>query len=265
MGARNNRLLRFEMARIVRGRLLLALVAIFLMFAGVTFLLAPTLGGTYGLGRDTALVMMAYNSFSQFSMIVLGSVYAYAFSGLPERYLRLLPAARDIPRPSADGPLRFAPRDLMGRDPPRLRCGRRRRRLRHPAAAFAVVSSLLAVAFVLAFSCMAAVWLRNPMLSVLVIFVSFVVGSLINYGCYGLAFQTDSNSFSTFVMGYLLGRGDLYTHIASLPLDFSRYGVAIALSLSILWLAIATAGAALGVRRLAKSNGHWRSSSDREG
>lgn len=80
MGARNNRLLRFEMARIVRGRLLLALVAIFLMFAGVTFLLAPTLGGTYGLGRDTALVMMAYNSFFQFSMIVLGSVYAYAFS-----------------------------------------------------------------------------------------------------------------------------------------------------------------------------------------
>lgn len=202
-----NRLLRFEFSRAKRGNLLFALLAILTLFIGTTFFFASPLMQAYHLEQGDAAIMSAFNSFAQFSVISLGPVYSYAFS-------------RDFHNGSYD----FYPQ--IGVSPVRAMLSRAMVLLicswigvlvvfsvviiandssNNQANVYAASYSLLAVAFVLALSCAASIFLRNPIFSALALFILFVIGSSINYIYYGLTFQTDASSFSTFMMGYLLG------------------------------------------------------------
>ncbi|MBE6468714.1 MAG: hypothetical protein E7001_01810 [Coriobacteriaceae bacterium] len=258
-----NRLLRFEFSRAKRGNLLFALLAIFTLFVGTTFFFAPSLMQAYRLEQGDAAIISVFNSFAQFSVISLGSVYSYAFSrdfqnGSYDFYpqIGVSPVRAMISRATVllicswVGVLVVFAVVIIANDSSNIH-----------ANVYAVSYSLLAVAFVLALSCAVSVFLRNPMFSVLALFILFVIGSSINYNFYGLTFQTDTSSFSTFMMGYLLGYDGISPQIASLSLDFSLHGPFIALSLSLIWLLIAVGTAALGVRRLAKNNRYWGSPS----
>ena len=259
-----NRLFRFEFARARRGNLLFALLAVFALFVGTTFFFAPSLVQAYHLEQGDAAVMSAFNSFAQFSVISLGPIYSYAFSrdfqnGSYDFYpqIGVSPVRAVISRATVLlicswlGVLAVFAVAIIANDSSDIH-----------ANVYAISYSLLAVAFVLVLSCAVSVFLRNPMFAVLALFILFVIGSSVNYNFYGLTFQTDTSSFSTFMMGYLLGYDGISPQIASLSLDFSLHGPFIALSLSIIWLLIAVGAAALGVRRLAKTNRYWDSTSN---
>lgn len=254
------RLFSFELARVVRGRLLLALGIVFLLLIGTSIFFAPTIEGLYHYGYGDATIMALFNSFAQFSMISLGSIYVYAFSrdfqnGGYDFYpqIGIAPARALLARALVllalswlGVALVFVAVILLGGGSD------------FPIVAFAAASSLLSVAFVLVLACAMALCLRNPMFGVLAIFILFVIGGSINYNFYGLAFQTDTSSFSTFVMGHLLGHSNLSSQIASLPLDFSQYGVAIALFLSALWITVFVIVSFIMIKRLSRVNRHWR-------
>lgn len=247
-------ILLFELRRMLRGRTALALAFALGTLLAMCAILSAPYAAQSGLALPGAVALVYHSVLSQFGLIVLGTIYCYAF-------------ARDF-----DGTWRFYAQ--AGVSPHAILARRALLSLfsviaaaamylllslafgsAGNASAFAVASVALSALFCCALSCSVSLVARSPLVATLAVLALFIASSFLNMNLGGIFFQADLNGVSAATMSALVGTGDA----ATVPwIDVARWGVPASLGLSTAWLAAAGLLLAASLSRLARRDAAWR-------
>lgn len=248
-------ILLFELRRMLRGRTALALAFALGTLLAMCAILSAPYAAQSGLALPGAVALVYHSVLSQFGLIVLGTIYCYAFARDFDGTWRFYAQAGVSPRHAILARLALlslfsviaaaAMYLLLS-----LAFGSAGN-----ASAFAVVSVALSALFCCALSCSVSLVARSPLVATLAVLALFIASSFLNMNLGGVFFRADLNGVSAATMSAQVGTGDATT----VPwIDVARWGVPASLGLSTAWLAAAGLLLAASLSHLARRDAAWR-------